>query len=94
MIAFVILNKNSLSFMIATNLKSISQFSGVKYTLLYNRLRNSDYFEDDEIILIKGHLIKGQQRLKKVNNKQVLNARGIEVMNKKQFSDFFDEIKQ
>ena len=47
MIAFVILNKNSLSFMIATNLKSISQFSGVKYTLLYNRLRNSDYFEDD-----------------------------------------------
>ena len=94
MTAFSYLNKKSRSFIQATNLKAISKFSGIGYTLLYSRLNTVDYYEDDETILFKGPLIKGQQRLKKINGQQVFNDKGIEVMSEKQFSDFFDEIKR
>jgi len=81
-------------FIQSTNLKAISQFSQLKYTWLYDRLRQSDYFENEEMILLKGPFIKGQQKIKHLNGKVKTNARGIEVIDKNVFSDFFEEIKK
>lgn len=88
----VYLNKKSLSFVIATNLKTISRFSDIKYSQLYNRLSQKDYYEDEETILFKGELVKGMQKIKTKLKKQ-FNKQGIEKIPKAEFEDMFSQIK-
>ena len=89
---FVYLNKKSLSFVIATNLKTVSRFSCLKYGQLYKRLSTGDYYEDEETILLKGDLVKGMQKIKSKLKKQY-NSKGIEKVPKEEFEDMFSQIK-
>lgn len=75
--------------MIATNLRSISEFSGIGYTVLYNRLRKCNgYYSDPEEVFIKTKITKGRQRIKELNGKKIVLPQKIP----DKMIDMFDEI--
>ena len=98
MAAFFYLNKVTRKYMVATNLKSIQEFSTISYGKLDSRLRNNraedgdSFYEDDDMILLKTEIVKGKQRVKSINGVFVKNDRGIEQVPRKVFKDMFDEI--
>ena len=65
--------------LITTNLKSLSEFSGIPYHKVYNWFRNgTDVHIQDSIVCFRDNLSRGKQRIPKKQKKK-----------EEKFDDFF-----
>jgi len=65
MMVFCYYNKITKDGFVSTNLRNISQYSGIKYPTLANWFRNGKTrYGDEDIIIFKTEVVKGSQRFK------------------------------
>jgi hypothetical protein len=90
---FFYLNKKDRLFIITTNLKTVSEFSVVSYSRVYNWFRNGvSFYEDSLHLCVKSNIVKGKQRVngkpKHISNMEIIEDK------KKEFIDLFDTLHQ
>jgi hypothetical protein len=53
-------------FILASNMKSISEFAGIPYHKVYNWFNNdTDIHKDEEVLCVRTEMVRGKQRLQK-----------------------------
>ena len=64
--AFFFYEINTDRFILATNLKAVSEFSGIPYHKIYNWFQNgSDVHKDEKFFCVKAEVVRGKQRIQK-----------------------------